>query len=247
MVTKTTQQRFSAWHVRMNGVVRGPFTEEQINAFWRLGWFKSFHQASQDLVSWVPIQECLHDRQQQTEVSEEVPVAPTLPGGWLYRRSGEISEAPVPFAVLEVLVALGKLGPTDEVMREGWVDWVPVESVRGLICGPPQWCPVCDAEVQVGSERCNACGVALSRFEAPHTGLILSCGILGFFLFPVVPLWALAIIFGRYDKRQIEKGMMNPNGLHGVNCGITLGWGGCVLFMSAMLFLSTSSLIDYFV
>lgn len=247
MVTKTTQQRFSAWHVRMNGVVRGPFTEEQINAFWRLGWFKSFHQASQDLVSWVPIQECLHDGQQQTEVSEEVPVAPMLPGGWLYRRLGKISEAPVPFAVLEVLVALGKLGPADEVKREGWVSWVPVESVRGLVCGPPQWCPVCDAEVHVGAERCNACGVTLSQFEAPHTGLILSCGILGLLLFPVFPLWVLAISFGRYDQRQIQKGMMNPSGLDGVTYGVMLGWGGCILFLSALLFLSTSLLIDYFV
>lgn len=187
MVIKTSQQRFSAWYVRMNGIVRGPFTDEQINSFWKLGWFKRFHQASQDLVSWVPIQECLHDRQQQAEVLEEVPLAPMLPGGWLYRRSGKISESPVPFAVLEVLVALGKIGPTDEVMREGWVNWVPVESVRGLICGPPQWCSVCDAEVHVGAERCGACGVTLSQFEAPHVGLILSCGILGLILFQSFP------------------------------------------------------------
>ena len=247
MVTKTNQQRFRAWHVRMNGIVRGPFTDDQINAFWKLGWFKAFHQASEDLVSWVPIQTCFQDEIQQDEVSEEVPQAPVLLGGWLYRHSGRISEAPVPFAVLEVLVALGKLGPADEVMREGWADWVSVESVRGLICGPPEWCPVCDAEVHVGVGCCEECGVTLSQFQTPHTGLILCCGILGLILFPIVPLWALAIIFGRYDEQQIRKGMMDPNLLTSVTCGVALGWSGCVLFVSALLFLSTSLVIDYFV
>ena len=153
----------------------------------------------------------------------------------------------MPFAVLEVLVALGKLGPADEVMREGWADWVSVESVRGLICGPPEWCPVCDAEVHVGVGCCEECGVTLSQFQTPHTGLILCCGILGLILFPIVPLWALAIIFGRYDEQQIRKGMMDPNLLTSVTCGVALGWSGCVLFVSALLFLSTSLVIDYFV
>lgn len=245
MVIDTRQKRISTWHVRMNGVVRGPFSEQQLNSFWRLGWFKSFHQASQDLTSWVPIEECLRDLQRQheaslvAEISPDVPQPPVLPGGWLYRRSGNTSEAPVPFAVLQVLVSLGKLNPGDEVKREGWVNWVPVGSVRGLICGPPQWCSVCDAEVHVGADRCNACGVTLIQFQSPHTGLILSCGILGLILFPVVPLWVLAICFGRYDMHQIQIGMMNPDGFADATTGVRLGWGGCALFICTGVFLLT--------
>ena len=89
--------------------------------------------------------------------------------------------------------------------------------------------------------------MTLSQFQTPHTGLILSCGILGLILFPIVPLWVLAIIFGRYDELQIRKGMMDPNLLTSVKCGVALGWGGCVMFVSALLFLSTSLVIDYFV
>ena len=94
--------------------------------------------------------------------------------------------------------------------------------------------------------RCGACGVTFSQFQAPYTGLILSCGILGLILFPIIPLWTLAIIFGRYDERQIRKGMMDPKVLNSVTFGVALGWGGCVLFMSALLFLSTFLVIDYF-
>jgi len=74
----------------------------------------------------------------------------------------------------------------------------------------------------------------------------LACGILGVALFPVFPLWVIAILIGRYDSTEIAKGRMDPAGLASARLGERLGIIGGVVFVLTTAIAATAYLGGFF-
>jgi hypothetical protein len=65
----------------------------------------------------------------------------------------------------------------------------------------------------------------------------MACGVLGLVLFPVFPLWIIAILIGRHDAVEIAKGRMDPAGLAAARLGERLGIAGGVAFVVSVALL----------
>lgn len=61
----------------------------------------------------------------------------------------------------------------------------------------------------------------------------MACGVLGVVLFPVFPLWMIAVALGNHDTSEIAKGRMDPGGLNAARFGVRMGVIGGILFMIA--------------
>jgi hypothetical protein len=54
---------------------------------------------------------------------------------------------------------------------------------------------------------------------------------LGVVLFPVFPLWMIAIAIGNHDEAEIAKGRMDPRGHNPARFGVRMGVIGGSLFL----------------
>jgi hypothetical protein len=63
----------------------------------------------------------------------------------------------------------------------------------------------------------------------------MATGILGVVLFPVFPLWMIAMFIGHHDRAEIAKGRMDPRGKNAATFGLRLGIIGGVMFAAAGL------------
>jgi hypothetical protein len=227
-----------AWYIRRPGWIRGPYTLEDMLRFRRLGWLGRSESVSRDMVTWRAAGD-VH------EIWDDAPtgkpqVQPPPPGGggrerWQYVISGKPSDEQVSFATLQLLAGVGRLAGDDLVWREGWPEWRRAGDVPGLLAGPAEWCTVCGEEVSPRAYRCSSCGTRLPGLLPPHAELCMATGILGVVLFPVFPLWMIAMFIGHHDRAEIAKGRMDPRGKNAATFGLRLGIIGGVMFAAAGL------------
>lgn len=216
-----------AWHTRRNGLVQGPFSLAQMRRMRNLGWLSSVDQVSVDMLRWRPGGD--FKPLWNNDPSPEDASPPEVSEPWRWMVNGREAPERVTFAMLQVIAASGALTPGQFVWREGMTDWRPAGSVRGLFGGPTDWCPGCDSTIPRDVSSCPACGWAQRPYEPSHRDIIVPCGVLGVCLFPLVPLWIIAIMLARRDRWAIDLGRVDPAGLEWSRIGEILGWMGCLL------------------
>lgn len=222
------------WYVRHSGWVRGPYSLADMRRFRALNWLSRSQSVSRDMVTWTAAGGF-------SELWEDSSAAPAEPGPqrppsphathWHYAAGGSPCDEPVSLAMLQILASIGRIQANDLVWREGWPDWRRAADVGGLIQGPSEWCSACGEPTPPRAARCPSCRARLPCFVPPHGELVLACGILGVALFPVFPLWVIAILIGRYDSMEIAKGRMDPAGLASARLGERLGIIGGIVFV----------------
>ena len=224
----------SHWYVRHGGWVRGPYSLADMRRFRDLHWISKSVPVSRDLSIWSPAGEF-------SELWGDVAPSPSRAAPqqapspyadhWHYSSDGKPCDEPVSLAMLQVLASLGRLRADDRVWREGWPAWRLASEVGGLIEGPSEWCSACGEPTAPRATRCPSCGARLPGYSPPHAELVMACGVLGLVLFPVFPLWIIAILIGRHDATEIVKGRMDPSGLAAAKLGERLGIAGGVVFV----------------
>lgn len=229
------------WYIRKPGWIRGPYSLEDMRRFRDLGWLSKSEAVSRDMHTWDSagnIAELWHGSEIAAKPSEpeSTPASTVSSAVWRYTFDGQPSDEPVSFATLQVLASLGRIRRSDLIWREGWAEWKAAEKVPGLMHGPAQWCSACGGEVAPRDPRCRWCGAVLPGSAASHAELCMACGVLGMVLFPVFPLWLIAIALGSYDKAEIAKGRMDPQGRNAALFGLRAGVVGGVMFIVAALF-----------
>lgn len=226
------------WYIRRAGWIRGPYTRDDMARFRRLGWLGRSESVSRDMVSWRSAGE-VHELWDDLPdaIQQPLPPAPAAIGRerWQYVLDGKMSDEPVSFATLQLLAGVGRLSGNDMVWREGWPEWRRAADVPGLLTGPAEWCTVCGEETSPRARRCASCGARLPGLSPPHAELCLATGILGLVLFPVFPLWMIAMFIGHHDRSEIAKGRMDPRGKNAATLGLRLGIIGGVVFAAAGL------------
>lgn len=228
---KPAEELFTAaWHTRRNGWVQGPFVLQQMRRMRDLGWLSRIVSVSVDMLDWHPAADfaVLWNDDPPPQSPPPLPAA-----RWRYRLDGRESPDRVTFSMLQVMAAVGHLSPDQLVWREGMADWRRAGSVRGIHGGPSDWCPTCDTALTPTATRCAACGRPQQSYDASHRDIILPCGILGVCLFPLFPLWAIAIWLARRDHRAIKLGRVDPAEWEAARIGEGLGWCGCGLALVA--------------
>lgn len=226
------------WYIRRAGWTRGPYTRDDMVRFRRLGWLGRSESVSQDMVTWRPVGEVVElteDMPPASRQSQSLPPVVARRDRWHYVMDGQASEEPVSFATLQLLAAVGRLASNNTVWREGWPEWRRVGDVPGLLAGPAEWCTLCAAEVSPRASRCSSCGARLPGLSPPHAELCMATGILGVVLFPVFPLWMIAMFIGHHDRAEIAKGRMDPRGGNAAVLGLRLGIIGGALFAAAVM------------
>jgi hypothetical protein len=225
-----------AWYIRRPGWIRGPYTLDDMLRFRRLGWLARSEAVSSDMVTWRlagDVRELWDDVPSGGQQPQSPPPVSSGAGHWQYVMDGKPSEEPVSFATLQLLAAVGRLGGSDTVWREGWPEWRRAGDVPGLLAGPAEWCTACGEEVSPRARRCSSCGARLPGLSPPHAELAIATGILGVVLFPVFPLWLIAMFIGHHDRSEIARGRMDPGGQNAATLGLRLGIIGGVLFAAA--------------
>lgn len=223
--------RSAAWHTRRNGLVQGPFSLAQMRRMRSLGWLSRIVPVSVDMLRWPPAGEFPILWNDDSPREESPPPAAQEP--WRCTVDGREAPERVTFAMLQVMAASGGLTPEQLVWRDGMKGWRPAGSVRGLFGGPADWCPGCDAAFPHDAASCPACGRPQQPYEPSHRDVIVPCGVLGVCLFPLVPLWGIALILARRDRRAIDLGRVDPAGLEWARIGEVLGWSGCLLTVTS--------------
>jgi hypothetical protein len=229
------------WYIRKPGWIRGPYSLEDMQRFRDLGWLSKAEAVSRDMQAWEPagqVAELWMGREAAPQPAEpERPTAgPVSNAVWRYTLDHQPCDEPVSFATLQVLASLGRIRGRDMVWREGWPEWKKADGVPGLLHGPAQWCSACGGEVAPRDPRCRWCGAALPGSAASHAELCMTCGVLGMVMFPIFPLWLIAIALGSYDKAEIAKGRMDPRGRNAAQFGLYAGIvGGGLFILSALI------------
>lgn len=223
----------AVWHTRRNGLVQGPFSLQQMRRMRNLGWLSCVDQVSVDMLRWQPGGD-FRLLWNDDPSPQQMPIPPA-PEPWRCTANGREAPERVTFAMLQVMAASGALTPDQLVWRDGMKDWRPAGSVRGLFGGPSDWCPGCDAAFPRGAATCPACGRSQQPYEPSHRDVIVPCGVLGVCLFPLVPLWAIALVLARRDRWAIDVGRVDPAGLEWARIGEVLGWSGCLLTITTVL------------
>jgi len=225
--------RAAVWHTRNDGLVQGPFSLAQMRRMRGLGWLSRVAPVSVDMLLWRPAADFAILWSDDAPAAEDP--APTHEEPWRFATAGGESPERVSFAMLRMMAASGVLAPEQLVCREGMRGWRPAGGIRGLFGGPSDWCPGCDAAIQYGAGSCPACGRAQEPFEPSHRDVIVPCGVLGVCLFPVVPLWLIALTLARRDRRAIELGRVDPAARESARIGELLGWCGCFLTLASLV------------
>lgn len=226
----------AVWYVRKPGWVRGPYSLHDMRRFRELGWLSKTESVSRDLQSWEPaghIKELWHEAGASEKGPEDQKQpGPAVPSAqWRYSLDRQPCDEPVSFATLQILASLGRLRAEDLVWREGWPEWRAAGKVPGIVEGASEWCSACGGQVAPRDSRCRACGARMPGFTPPHIDLCMACGVLGVVLFPVFPLWMIAIAIGSHDAAEIAKGRMDPRGQNAAWFGRRMGVIGGVLFL----------------
>ncbi len=224
------------WYIRRAGWIRGPYTRDDMVRFRRLGWLGRSESVSQDMVTWRAAGEVAELADDPTPTNRPSQPSPPILSGrdrWQYVMNGQANGEPVSFATLQLLAAVGRLTASDTVWREGWPEWRRAGDVPGLLAGPAEWCTLCGAEVSPRARRCASCGGRLPGLSPPHAELCMATGILGVVLFPVFPLWMIAMFIGHHDRAEIASGRMDPRGGNAAVLGLRLGIIGGTLFAVA--------------
>lgn len=136
----------AAYYVRQAGRILGPFSRDMIDGLIQRGRIPPDAEVSADRVAWTPLP--------QTAAAESVesPLAPLVPtlvsaGSTLDDSIGDGTECfftvdgqrvgPLPIAALRRRAALGEVQPTDMVWIAGHQDWLPAETLPGMLFKPP--------------------------------------------------------------------------------------------------------------
>lgn len=226
------------WYVRKPGWIRGPYSLQDMRRFRDLGWLSRAESVSRDMQTWQPagqIGELWLESASTATVSEISKPQPQVQNTaqWRYSVDSKPCDEAVSFATLQILASLGRLRAEDLVWREGWPDWRPAGQVPGIHDGPSEWCSACGGQISLRDPRCRNCGAHLPGISLPHSELCMACGVLGVVLFPVFPLWMIAVALGNHDTSEIAKGRMDPGGLNAARFGVRMGVIGGILFMIA--------------
>lgn len=140
------------WYTRVRGLVRGPFSLEELKHQRAVGQLARFHEVSSDKVVWQPaasISEVFEAPQESgglwaaaeepLDIDELLerssPVGATEPLGaiepepaWHYTIGGE-QHGPVSLETIESLLTSGALTERDLLWQNGWANWRAVEDV----------------------------------------------------------------------------------------------------------------------
>ena len=228
------------WYVRKAGWTRGPYSLDDMRRFRDLGWLSRSESVSRDMQTWRTASQ-FEELWSNTVDSdtEQTPSAPAaLPPNltnWRYSVDGHPCDEPVSLATLQILASLGRIREGDLVWREGWPEWRPARAVPGLLAGHSEWCSGCGGTVSPRDDRCRQCGARLPGHEMAHSDLCKAVGALGIVLFPVFPLWIIAIVLGRYDLSEISKGRMDPQGRDSARFSVRAGFAGGGLFLAGLI------------
>jgi hypothetical protein len=143
------------YFIRVRGRVQGPFETDKLRQLARRGQFSRLHEISLDGQQWMPAQnvpdifatpvtndsvvthkskngESAGGELQLQAATQTNAATPPRQDVWYYSGNGS-PLGPVDFHMLVNLIATRQLAPETSVWREGMADWVPAQSVPGLV------------------------------------------------------------------------------------------------------------------
>lgn len=172
-----------------------------------------------------------------------VPAATSRPAGpasgaWRVRTEDGAVYGPVTKAELDQWVAEGRVTALSQLLQEPDQHWQPAGQVYPQLASAAAGNPFADRSAASNPYEAPAAFSPSStarRFSRPHRGgTILTLGILGVIccqlLAPVA--WAL----GQADMRQINDGVMDPEGRALTQVGMILGIVGTVILLLSVAF-----------
>jgi len=229
-----------AWYVRKAGWTRGPYSLDDMRRFRDLGWLSRSESVSQDMQAWRTAGqfEELWSNTVCSDTDQASPAPAASPPNltnWRYSVDGLPCDEPASLATLQILASLGRIRESDLVWREGWPEWRVARAVPGLMAGHSEWCSGCGGAVSPRDDRCRQCGARLPGHEPAHSDSCKAIGALGLVLFPVFPLWIIAMVLGRYDLSEISKGSMDPGGRDSARFAVRAGVTGGGLFLAGLI------------
>ncbi len=144
------------YYIRLRGRVQGPFDAEKLRQLARRGQFSRMHEVSPDGQQWSPA-----SQQPELFAPAAVPVAansaaatptavdswrgggpsstaaaaPSTQDSWYFVTAGK-EQGPIEFSALQEHFVSRRLAPETEVWRTGMVEWVPANTVPGLVPVP---------------------------------------------------------------------------------------------------------------